>query len=65
MLDNFDVLTGASTGLVPLLLLLIPLAAAFGVAVWWAWRDEPIDIEAGLDEPAAESAPPVEGAVAG
>lgn len=65
VLDNFDVLTGATTGLVPLLPLLIPLAAAFGVAVWWARRDEPIDIEAGLDEPAAESAPPVEGAVAG
>lgn len=64
VLDNFDVLTGSTTGLVPLLPLLIPIAALAGVGVWYAKRGEPLDIEAGLDDP-VEDAPVVEGAVAG
>ena len=64
VLHNFDVLTGVSSGLVPLLPLLIPLAALVGWAVWYQRRDEPLDIEAGLEEQ-AEAAPAVEGAVAG
>jgi amino acid transporter len=65
VLDNFDVLTGATTGLVPLLPLLIPIAGLLGAATWYAKREEPLDIEAGLDESSVEAAPAVEGAVPG
>jgi amino acid transporter len=50
VLDKFDVLTGATDGLVPLLPLLVPISALLGAAVWYLRRDEQLDIEAGLND---------------
>jgi hypothetical protein len=44
VLRNFDVLTGATSGAVPLLPWLIPLAALLGVAVWAARPGAAVDI---------------------
>jgi amino acid transporter len=52
VVHNFDVLTGATSGAVPLLPWLVPLAALAGFAVWAAMR------ERGIDLGGAPSAPP-------
>jgi hypothetical protein len=44
VLHNFDVLTGATSGAVPLLPWLVPLAAIGGLAVWAAMREREIDL---------------------
>lgn len=64
VLDNFDVLTGATSGAVPLLPWLIPLGAVIGLLVWAARRDSPVEIGAqrdleGAPEVAPVPAPPV------
>lgn len=64
VLHNFDILTGETSGLVPLMPLLIPIAALVGLGVWWAKRDDPLDIEASNEHP-VEAAPAVEGAIPG
>jgi amino acid transporter len=59
VLRNFDVLTGATSGAVPLLPWLIPLAALLGVAVWAARPGAAVDIgrTAGdSDRPGGETA---------
>jgi amino acid transporter len=50
-IDNFDVLTGVTSGPVTYLPWLIPLAALVGLAVWWLKRDDvAADVTRGLDE---------------
>jgi amino acid transporter len=55
VVHNFDVLTGATSGAVPLLPWLVPLAALGGLAVWAAMRERGIDLGGA---PAAPPAPP-------
>jgi amino acid transporter len=50
-LNNFQTLTGVTSGPVTYLPWLIPIAALLGLAVWWAKREEPsADVTKGLDE---------------
>lgn len=53
-LDNFDVLTGVSTGLVPLLPWLLPIAAVLGVAVGAARSGHGVDLDRGFQVPSSE-----------
>jgi hypothetical protein len=57
VVDNFDALTGATSGIIPYLPLLIPVAAFVGLAVW-ALRRDGADVEIGVEAPPAP-APPV------
>jgi amino acid transporter len=58
VLHNFDVLTGATSGVVPLLPWLIVLAALAGFATWAAMRDRGIDLGgAPAPEPSATQLP--------
>jgi amino acid transporter len=61
VLHNFDVLTGATSGAVPLLPWLIVLAALGGLATWAAMRDRGIDL-GGAPEPEPPVAPVPEAA---
>jgi amino acid transporter len=66
VLGNFDVLTGATSGLVPLLPWLVPVAALAGVATWYATRGRGVELIGAADiEPADQPSPaatPVAGA---
>jgi amino acid transporter len=58
-LRNFDVLTGRTTGLVPLLPWLLPIAALIGLAIGVARSRRGASLERGFEQsPGAEPAPP-------
>jgi amino acid transporter len=57
VLHNFDVLTGATSGLVPMLPWLIPIAALLGFAVALVTREGDLEISAQVDTPVAAPEP--------
>jgi amino acid transporter len=61
VLHNFDVLTGATSGVVPLLPWLVVLAALAGLATWAAMRERGIDL-GGTPEPEPQATPVPEAA---